>query len=60
MLSTTTAKSLADDPPIGNTDNINFSESVQFNFLNANLHDKEKATTKTIPKQPVFVCLISI
>eukprot|EP00970_Alexandrium_tamarense_P020276 scaffold15044_cov193-Alexandrium_tamarense.AAC.1 len=42
MLSTTAAKSLADDPPIGNTDNINYSESVQFNFLHANLHDDEE------------------
>jgi hypothetical protein len=42
MLSTTAAKSLADDPPIGNKDNINYSESVQFNFLNANVNDEEE------------------
>ncbi len=42
MLSTTAAKSLADDPPIGNTDNSNYSESVQFNFLNANVNCEEE------------------
>eukprot|EP00970_Alexandrium_tamarense_P015166 scaffold4735_cov104-Alexandrium_tamarense.AAC.3 len=30
------AKTFVGDPPIGNTDNNNYSESVQASFLNAN------------------------
>ncbi len=38
------ANTFVDDPPIGNTDNNYYSESVQANFLNANVNDEEEKT----------------
>jgi hypothetical protein len=60
MLSTTAAKSLADDPPIRNTDNINYSESVQFNFLNANLHDEEEKLQNYTNEEKRVVALVAV
>eukprot|EP00970_Alexandrium_tamarense_P011871 scaffold2585_cov101-Alexandrium_tamarense.AAC.3 len=58
MLSTTAAKSLADDPPIGNKDNINYSEGVQFNFLNANVN--RRRNYKTILMRRRVVALVAV